>query len=140
MLNPASATANRRKRQKGEGLLEAALVFTTLMCMLFFIVEMGRLLFIQQYFGERARAGARWAAANTFDQTKIKAVVCFNDPSNAGTVGYFGLPTSNVTASSATVNGRTAITVSISGYRTPMMIPWIARNVTMPPAVATAFQ
>ncbi len=56
---------------------------------------MGQLLFFYQTFQERARAGARYAAVNTYDPETIKNLVVYNSASGSGSA-LFGLRTSMV--------------------------------------------
>jgi Flp pilus assembly protein TadG len=135
-----SIGTKRDSSQKGQAMMETALVFTAVICMLLFVVDMGRLLFLQQYFAERARAGARWAAVNTYDPAAVANWVCSNDSTNSGT-GLFGLQPSNVSVSAPVVdasNKPVYIRVTISGYQTVRLIPYIAGSFTNPPVSAIA--
>jgi len=128
----------KRQNQKGQTILESSLVFIAVISMLLFIVDMGRLLFLQQYFAERARAGARWAAVNTYDSTSIKNYVCYNSTTGSGT-GLFGLSPSNVTVTPIpNATTPTSIQVTISGFQTIRLIPYIAGTFTNPPVSAVA--
>ncbi|MCX6634029.1 MAG: hypothetical protein NT090_02890, partial [Acidobacteria bacterium] len=65
-------------RQRGAQMLETALVVTTVVCMILFILDMGRILLFDQFFGERVRVAARSAAVRTYDAAAIKNYLCYN--------------------------------------------------------------
>ncbi len=132
-----AVSARRRKGQHGQAILESALVMITTLCTILFIVDISRLLFYKQYFAERARYGARWASVNTASETNVKNVVCYNSTTGTGT-GYFGLAPSNVSVTYDNVNG--FVTVSISGFQTITLIPFIAGNFTIPATTVTMSQ
>ena len=133
-----------KNRQKGSAMLEAALITTPTLAMFVFILQMGMILATQQYYMERARAGARYATTvpyNSSDTTPIKNFVCFGSttaPSGA-TSGLFGLRTTMVTVdrlgTAGTWNDR--IQVRISGYSMVSYIPWLSRTITGKTLVAT---
>jgi Flp pilus assembly protein TadG len=54
--------ARRNKKQKGSSMLETALVLLTLLAMIIFIMDMGRILLMQQFLSERVplRSETRW--------------------------------------------------------------------------------
>jgi uncharacterized membrane protein len=117
-------------------MLETALVFLVVISMLLFIIDVGRLLFLQQYFEERARFAARWAAVNTTDSTQVTNMTCYNSTTGSG-VGFFGLAPSNVSVTTIDVNGQQFIKVTISGIQAVRFIPYIAGSFTMPVVSAT---
>ncbi len=49
-------------------MVEAALVLITLLSMILFILDMGRILLLQQFITERAREGARYAVVNNWNR------------------------------------------------------------------------
>lgn len=69
--NQNTKTQARRKRQRGAALVETALVFTTALSMILFIVDMGRILLTQQFISERARVGVRNAVVNNWNATAV---------------------------------------------------------------------
>src|SRR5216684_8195389 len=92
----------RTKRQRGSALVETALIFTTAISMILFIVDMGRILLWQQFIAERARVGARNAVINNWDSTAVKNYVVYGnttapDSQNGTPAGYLGLLPSHVT-------------------------------------------
>src|SRR5260370_39251262 len=67
----------RTRRQRGAAFVETALIFTTAISMILFIVDMGRILLWQQFIAERARVGARNAVVNNWDSTAVKNYVVY---------------------------------------------------------------
>jgi Flp pilus assembly protein TadG len=140
------ASQRRLRKQKGQALVEASLVFLTLFCMILFIVDIGRLLFYQQYFAERTRVAARWALTQyppgtMPDTTAITNVVVFNSATapSGQTIGPFGLRTTNVSVTTATTTYGSGylVTVRIQNFATFTVIPYIAGNWTIAPVTAT---
>jgi hypothetical protein len=66
-LMVVSIRKTRRKNgQRGSGLVETALVLLSMMAMVIFIMDMGRILLVQQYTSERARVTVRNAVVNNW--------------------------------------------------------------------------
>ena len=65
-----SIRRRRTKNQRGSSMVEGALVLLTMLAMIIFILDMGRILLIQQYITERARTTVRAAVVNNWDSTK----------------------------------------------------------------------
>lgn len=132
----------KKSNRRGQTILESSLVFLAVLSMLLFIIDMGRLLFLQQYFTERARAGARWAAVNANNgvtAAQVQAYVCFNDSAATGSSGLFGLNTSNVSYTPVPSTGTPQyVQVQISGFQTLRLIPFIAGTYTNAPVTAVA--
>src|SRR5712672_514025 len=118
----------RRKRQRGQAMVATSLVIIAMLVMILGIMGFGQFLFLHQALVDRARAGARYAIANTYDATAIKNVFLFDSPTNSGgaTTGLFGLtaayvnviPTPNAAAP-------TRIEVNISGFPVPFISPYL---------------
>ena len=53
-------------------MVESALILLTLVSMILFILDMGRILMMQQYLTERARATVRKAVVNNWDAAATK--------------------------------------------------------------------
>ena len=123
---------NKRKRQKGQALIETSLVLLTMILMIVGMMDFGQFLFFHQALTDRARAGARYAIANTYDATAIKNVVLYNDPAAAGgTPGLFGLTASNVNViPTPNATSPTRIEVNISGYPIVFLSPYLTRSYT----------
>lgn len=137
-----TASTRRRKTQRGGGtLLEGALVLLTLLTMIIFVVEMGRMLVFQQMFTERAREGARSAIVSNYNSTTVQNFVLYNSATAPGgsTTGFFGLTASEVTVTrlgtAGTWNDR--VQVTISNYPMFDFVPLLSHSYTVPPITVT---
>ena len=140
----------RRAKQRGAGILETALVIVTFVCMLLFILDMGRILLFDQFFGERVRVAARSAAVNTYnaanpadDVAAIKNYLCYNrrTPPAGGTSspGFFGLTPAMVSVQRLGTVGNwdDRIRVTIQNYPVVSVTPWFSGSLTLKPVSAT---
>ena len=59
MIAKSMPDTGRRKKQKGANILESALVLLTIMGSVLFIMDMGRILLIQQFITERGSGRPR---------------------------------------------------------------------------------
>lgn len=135
-------SGQRRRSQRGSSaLLEGALSLLTLMIMIIFVVEMGRMLLYQQFFTERARAAARNATVSHYSASAIQNYVCYNGVNApAGSPpGFLGLAPSMVTVSRLGTAGNwdDRIQVTISNYPMFDLIPLFKHNYTVPPVTVT---
>jgi TadE-like protein len=71
---------NSRKRQRGQALVESALMLMIFLPVFIGIMDFGQFLYFNASLTERTRAAARWGAVNPFDAAKIANVVIYNDP------------------------------------------------------------
>lgn len=130
----------RGNREKGQAILETSLVLVTLLLMIVGIMDFGQFLFFHEALTDRARAGARWAAANTYDATSIKNIVVFNSTTAPGsaTTGLFGLTTSNVTVTPTPASGSPSyVQVKISGFPIHFLSPFLTKAYTPRAIIAT---
>ena len=134
----------RTKRQRGSALVETALIFTTAISMILFIVDMGRILLWQQFIGERARVGARNAVVNNWDSTAVKNYVVYGsttapDSQNGTPGGFLGLLPSQVTLTKVadTGIGDGRYKVQVSGVPIVTWIPYMSGQYTLPAVTAT---
>src|SRR5260370_3081346 len=134
----------RTKRRRGAAMLETALILTTALSMILFIVDMGRILLWQQFIVERARVGARNAVVNNWDSTAVKNYVVYGSTtapaSQSGTpAGFLGLLPSQVTvnkvADSGIGDGR--YQVKLSGVPILTHLPYMSAQSTLPAVTAT---
>ena len=127
----------RRKNQKGANILESALVLLTMLGMILFIMDMGRILLIQQFITERARAAVRSAVVNNWSATATKNYLVYNSTTapNGGGAGFLGLQTSNVTYQTLGTSGTPdyMIQVKVSGIQATTWIPYISGAYTLAP-------
>lgn len=120
------------KKQQGTTLVEFALVTAGLLLLLFFIIELGRALFVYNTLAEGTRRGARLAAVCPMtDIEKVKAAVIFADDGD-------GLIAPGLTAAQVQVaylnaqdkdesdsNKVSYVRVQIINYQHPFMVPFI---------------
>jgi len=135
-------TQDLKKKQRGAAMLETALVLMTVLGMILFIMDMGRILLIEQFITERARDGVRKAVVNNWSQTAVQNYVVYGSttaPSGGG-AGFLGLTTSNVAFTSVADSGigDARYQVTVSGVQFPIFIPYISGNYTAPTITATA--
>lgn len=139
---------NKRAKtsEKGSTLVESALVLTTLVCMIFFVFDLGRMLMTQQFIAERARVTVRMAAVNGWNSTSVANYLCYNSTTapDSGTdsaaPGFFGLVPSKVSFSTLGTLGTPdyRLKVTVSGVSVLTWIPYMSNNFTAPPVTATA--
>jgi hypothetical protein len=123
-------------------MLETALVFTVVLSMILFIIDMGRVLLTQQFIAERARTGVRNAVVNNWSATQLANFVVYNSttaPSGGGP-GYLGLTTSEVTLTQYADSGNNDARYQVTVKGVPLFtwVPYIAGKYTAPTVVATA--
>jgi Flp pilus assembly protein TadG len=138
-----STNSSRRRSQAGAAMLESALVLVTVLSMVVFVMDMGRMLLLQQFFTERARSGVRAAVVNSWDATSVANFICYGSTSapdgGTATAGYLGLLPAQVhftTVADSGINDGRAV-VKINGVRMFSWIPGIAGTYTAAPVVAT---
>ena len=123
-------------------MVETALVMLTVLSMILFIMDMGRILLLQQFITERAREGVRYSVVNNWNQTSVQNYVVYGSttaPQNGGP-GFLGLRTSQVTLSTIADSGigDARNQVSVSGFTFPAFIPFMAGAYTAPTITVTA--
>ena len=96
----------RRERQKGQALVETALIFMAVLGTVVFILDIGHLTLMENFITERTREAARNAAVNNWTSSQVANYLVYNDPNstlgntnnvNGAQPGYMGLTTSEVT-------------------------------------------
>ena|SRR5579859_2390452 len=130
----------RVSKRKGQAILETGLVLSSLLLMIVGIMDFGQFLFYHQVLTDRARAGARYAATNTYDATSIQNMVVYNSttaPSGGG-AGLFGLTTAEVvvtpTPNTATP---TYVQVKITGFPIKLLSPFLTKSYSMRDTIVT---
>ena len=140
-MNLKSTSKTRRgQNQKGANILESALVLLTVLGMFLFIMDMGRILLIQQFITERARATVRSAVVNNWTAAATQNYLVYNSTTapNGGGAGFLGLQTSNVTYQTLGTAGATdyMLQVKVSGVPAVTWIPYISKTYTLAPITA----
>ena len=121
---------NRLSRQRGQALLESALVVLVFIATLISIFDFSQVLFFHQSLVERVRSATRAAVVRAYDETDIKNRVLYGTPT-AGSQPFLGLTPANVSVQlldAGTANER--IRVAIVDYKFHLFSPWIARSFT----------
>jgi len=119
--------------------VETALVFLTMMGMILFILDMGRILLVQQFISERVRTTVRNAVVNNWDATATKNYLVYNSTTAGSGGGYLGLLPSQVSYQILGTSGNPdyRLQVKVSGVPAVTWIPYIAGTYTLAPVVAT---
>jgi len=147
--NKQKTTGNAKRGERGAALVETSLVLMTMLGMILFIVDMGRVLLTQQYATDRARVAVRNAVVNAWSTSDIQNYVVYGTtaaPANVGpnqdqpAPGLMGLTTSQVTFTTYADSGigDARYQVKIQGIPLFTWVPYIAGSYTAPPIVATA--
>ena len=134
-------TTNPRIRgQRGQTLVESALVIIVLLCTLLGIIDFGQVLFFHQTLVERARAGVRWAAVqNPIVTGDVQNYVIYNNSAGTGTPILGSLTSSNVVVTQTGQVGcdDSRVTVQIVNYPFQFFAPYLAKTFVNKPIVET---
>ena len=145
-MNRHTKLSVRIRNNKGQSLVEMALVCMIFFFLLFGILEFGRALYTYNTIVQNTRAAARWAVVNVLDNSdvadiaKTKNVVLYGNPTGSGTPLLIGMTAAmvNVSVNPLEVDTGTPpkpisqkISVSVSGYPFQFIIP-LAPNITIP--------
>src|SRR4051812_15603120 len=96
---PREAAIVRRKHEKGQAFVEAALVLLVFVATFVGALDFSQLLFTHQIMVERVRAGVRWGSVNAWDGTgdQIANVVRYDSSTIPdGASAFLGLTRANV--------------------------------------------
>ena len=123
---------NTNKGRRGQALIESALILLSFLAILIGAFDFGQVLFFHQFLVERTRAGVRWGAVHAFDQTAIKNMIRYHQPTQpAGAQPFLGLSDSNITVTVFDSGAPTErIQVAIVDYQYHFFSPWIAKTFT----------
>ena len=91
----------RREKQRGQAVVEAALIMLVAIPALVGTMDFGQLIYYHQPLTERVRAASRWGAVNTFNATSIANVAIYNDPAGSANGATPQLPYLQTSDSSA---------------------------------------
>jgi len=118
----------RNRLQKGQALIEGALIL--LLFLTFFVgtMDFGQFLYFHQSLTERARAAARYGAVNPADRTGIQNMAVYNDPAGSANGATALMPNfttdmvtvclpGDVSCSDSSAGPDWRVTVTISGYQ-----------------------
>lgn len=131
----------RNAKQRGQSLVESALVLMSLLTMILFVLDMGRVMLLGQYVTERARVTARMATVNNWGERQVANYLVFGKTQmpddSAYKSGFMGLKTWQVDyhVLGTQRNGDLRVQVSVEGIQAVMFIPWVASRYTFPKIV-----
>src|SRR5262245_23719234 len=119
---------NKRQRNKGQALVEGALMLFVFLAFCIGTLDFGQFLYFHQSLGERARAAVRYGIINTTDRTGIQNVAVYNDPAGTANGATALIPNFTTDMVSVCLPGDTdcadpaattesRVTVTISGYQ-----------------------
>jgi hypothetical protein len=120
------------KRRRGQALVESALILLSFLAILIGAMDFGQVLFFHQSMVERVRSGLRWGAVNAFNETGIKNMIRYNQPTQPeGAQPFLGISDSNITISHLDANTPAdRIQIAIVDYQYHFVSPWIAKTFT----------
>ncbi len=116
------------KREKGQSLVETALILAAFMGLLLGMTGVGEMIFVRQTLADRASQAARWGAMNPYDPAKIRAMVQF------GTVAASDIEVSNPGCPG--VDCRIVVAIPAHGIRVIELVEPAGEPATAPPAAS----
>jgi TadE-like protein len=129
-----------KKSQKGQGLVEAALVFIVFFALLFGVIDCGQVLYAHQALVERVRSVVRWGSMHPYDGTgdQLTNLVLYDqtDEPRASRDAFEGLTRANVQVryQPATPDhpDDELLSIAIVNYQSHFFSPYIARTIISP--------
>jgi Flp pilus assembly protein TadG len=151
----ANKSIKRSKRERGNSLVEGALVIGMFLMMLIAIIDFGQVLFVHATLTERVRNAVRLAVLDSScDATCVQNLVLYRSKtvpdSNRSTdgIGLVNLTAANVvvtvpddaTTSTGSTLANRRLTVTLTNYQYVVVAPfiWHAGTAQMKPITATA--
>ena len=129
--------ANKPDNERGGSLIEFTVVASVFFLMLVGIVAAGNLYYTHNALVEATRRGARYAVLNPTGSTAaVQNVVIYGTPTPAegATSLVYNLQPANVTVTYTGLGvAAGTVTVSITGYTFPFVLPTSTTSVAMPP-------
>lgn len=131
-----------RKDERGAAMIEGAMVMLIAFAMVLFILDMGRMLLMQEFITERARVAVRQASVNNWTSIQVQNFLVYNSPvaPSANAPGTLGLLPSQVTYSTLGAPGSSNYRLQVRVSRVPafLFVPQIRNRFSLPPVVVTA--
>jgi Flp pilus assembly protein TadG len=129
--------SNTRRNERGGSLIEFTVVASVFFLMLVAIVAAGNLYYTHNALVEATRRGARFAVLNPTGSTEdVANVVVYGTttPAEGATSLIYNLQPDNVVVTYAGLGvAAGSVTVTITGYTFPFVLPTSTTSVTMPP-------
>jgi Flp pilus assembly protein TadG len=111
----------RAHTQKGQSLIESALILAAFMGLLLGMTGVGQLIFVRQTLADRTSQAARWGALNSYDPSAIRDVVRFGTATpQPGQGPFFGIAAAAVEVSNPGCPGaqcRVSVAIPDQGIR-----------------------
>ena len=133
-------TGRRRRRQCGQAMVEGALISIAFITCLVAILELSRYILFLQFFTERARAGARYAAVSNYDVGTIKNWIAYNSAIAPTTTNYgaapglFGITPAMINVGRFNQGSDTdRLEISINNYPVSLVVPVLPPKWTLKP-------
>ena len=126
--------------ERGATIVEFAIVATVFLTAMFAVIEFGRALWVHNALADATRRGARYASLHASAGVEsVKNVVVYGDPAGGTEPVVNNLSTTNVEVSySPNFEVSTGtVTVSISNYRFPLILPLLVTTIPMPSNTTT---
>lgn len=128
------------KQERGQGMVEAALVLLVFFTLLIGVIDCGQVLFAHQALVERVRSAVRWGSMHPYDGTgeQVANLILYDqvEEPRAAREGFLGLTRGNV---QVTYRPATAerpddetLSVAIVNYQSHFYAPLIARTIVSP--------
>jgi TadE-like protein len=127
-------------RERGQGLVEGALVLLVFLALLLGVIDCGQVVFAHQALLERTREAVRWGIVRPYDGTgdQVANQILYDQPDEprVATAGFLGLTRANIQVrhQPPTVErpDDETLTVAIVNYQTHFFSPWIAQTIISP--------
>ena len=116
------------RRNRGQAMIEGALVCLILVTILIGILDIGQVLLIRQTFTARVRAASRYGAVTDADETPIKNMVLYGQATapEGAPAGSFGLTAGMISVEKLDAgSSEQRVLVRISGFPYRFYTPWI---------------
>lgn len=128
---------NTRGNERGGSLIEFTVVATVFFMMIVGIVSAGVLYYTHNALVDATRRGARFAVLNPANSdTAVRNVVMYGtvNPPTGATPLVYNLQPGNVSVTYTDLGVASgSVTVSITGYTFPFILPTSTTSITMPP-------
>ena len=131
------------RRDRGQSLVEGALVMLVFFALLLGVLDCGQVLFAHQSLVERVRSAVRWGTVHEWAGPEpIVNLVLYGAPAapSMSAPGFLGLREENVVVRYRTPTPERpddeTLTVEIVNFETQLFAPWMARVLVSPRPVA----
>lgn len=108
----------RRRRSRGQSLVETALILAAFMGLMLGMVDVGQMLFVREALAARAQDAARWGAMRSFDAAAIRNQVLYGTAApEAGAASFAALAVADIVVANPGCPGVDCrVSVAIPGH------------------------